>query len=51
MFEAKDLIDETNVIDIYTERKYVCFVLNNGFVVKLEPNKVPVKGNMESKGA
>lgn len=51
MPEARDLIDETNVSHIYTERKYVCFVLKNGMVVKLNPNKAPVKrGEVEQGG-
>ena len=43
--EARDLIDETNVSTTFTEGKYICFVLKNGFVVKLDPNKVQMKGN------
>ena len=39
MLEAKDLITEDNVIKTYSEGKYLCFVLKNGFTVKLDPNK------------
>ena len=38
MYSAKDLVTDDNVIDTYTEGRYVCFVLKNGFVVKLNPN-------------
>jgi len=41
--EAKDLIAEDNVLRTFSEGKYVCFVLKNGFVVKLDPNKAPMK--------
>jgi hypothetical protein len=46
MSEAKDLITDENVVRTYHENKCVCFVLKNGFTVKLDPNKtkVPVKG-------
>jgi hypothetical protein len=44
MLGAKDLITADNVISTYTEGKYVCFVLKNGFVVKLNPNEILVKG-------
>lgn len=43
--EARDLIDNDNVDRTYTEGKYVCFVLKNGFVVKLDPNKSQIKGS------
>ena len=43
MSEAKDLITEDNVIKTYTEGRYLCFVLKNGFTVKLDPNKAPIK--------
>jgi len=45
MPDAKDLITETNVIRTYKRGKYVCFVLDNGFTVKLDPNQVPDKGS------
>jgi hypothetical protein len=38
---AKDLIAEDNVVTTWTEGKYVCFKLDNGFVVKLNPNEAP----------
>ena len=45
--EAKDLIDEQNVIRTYSEGKYICFECRNsnpngfnGFTVRLDPNKV-----------
>ena len=41
---TKDLIAEDNVADTWTEGKYVCFKLKNGFVVKLNPNEAPTKG-------
>ena len=47
---AKDLITADNVIDTYTQGKYVCFVLKNGFVVKLDPNDVPDKVSGENQG-
>ena len=51
MYGARDLIDDNNVAHIYTERKYVCFVLKNGITVKLDPNKIPTKSNgSESQG-
>ena len=43
MFKAKDLITEDNVVKTYTQGKYVCFVLKNGFTVKLDPNQEPAK--------
>jgi hypothetical protein len=43
MTEARDLITEDNVVRTYNENKNVCFVLKNGFTVKLDPNKAPVK--------
>lgn len=43
--EARDLIDETNVSATFKEGKYICFVLKNGFVVKLDPNKAQIKGS------
>jgi hypothetical protein len=50
MSEAKDLITEDNVIKTYAEGRYVCFLLKNGFTVKLDPNKVPVKGENSHAG-
>ena len=41
---ASDLIGGDNVVRTWNEGKYVCFLLTNGFVVKLNPNKAPVKG-------
>jgi hypothetical protein len=41
---AKDLIASDNVVKTWTEGKHVCFLLKNGFVVKLNPNKAPVTG-------
>ena len=41
---AKDLIAEDNIVETWTEGKHICFKLNNGFVVKLNPNEAPVKG-------
>ena len=45
--EAKDLVDEQNVIRTYVEGKHICFECRNsnangfnGFTVKLDPNKV-----------
>lgn len=40
--ETKDLIAADNVSRTYTEGKYICFVLKNGIVVKLDPNKTPM---------
>jgi hypothetical protein len=38
--EAKDIISEDNVLKTYSEGRYVCFVLkNNGFTIKIDPNK------------
>lgn len=37
---TRDLIDEASVSRTFTEGKYVCFVLKNGFTVKLNPNKM-----------
>lgn len=45
MPEVRDLITGDNVIRTYTENKYVCFVLKNGFTVKLNPNQIPEKKN------
>jgi len=47
MPEARDLITEDNVLRTYTQGKYVCFVLKNGFTIKLDPNKtkIPAKGS------
>lgn len=42
---AKDLITPDNVIKTYSEGKYICFVLKNGFTVKLNPNQVLAKGS------
>lgn len=39
MANIRDLITEDNVVRTYQERKNICFVLKNGFVVKLDPNK------------
>lgn len=41
---AKDLITDDNVVETYQQGKYVCFVLNNGITVKLDPNEVPLRG-------
>jgi hypothetical protein len=49
MLEAKDLITVDNVVKTYPEGKYICFVLKNGFTVKLDPNKIPAKGSEEKK--
>lgn len=49
MLVAKDLISQGNVIETYTEGKHVCFLLKNGFRVKLDPNKVPVRGSGDNK--
>lgn len=49
--EAKDLISEREVVRTYKQGKYICFVLKNGFTVKLDPNKAQVKGGgVENKG-
>jgi len=45
MPETKDLINADDVTSTYTEGKYICFVLKNGFTVKLDPNKVSDKGS------
>jgi hypothetical protein len=42
---AKDLITPDNVVKTYSEGKYICFQLKNGFTVKLNPNQVSVKGS------
>lgn len=39
MSKAKELITTDNVVKTYNEGKYICFLLNNGFVVKLNPNE------------
>jgi hypothetical protein len=39
MLSAKDLITENNVVETYTQGKYVIFVLNNGMRVKIDPNQ------------
>jgi len=44
MISAKDLITSDNVIKTITKNKYVCFILKNGFTVKLDPNDVPDHG-------
>ena len=36
---VEDMITPYNVMDTYTEGKYVCFILKNGIKVKLDPNK------------
>ena len=38
-YSAKDLITDYNVTRTYQEGRYVCFVLKNGIVVKLNPNE------------
>lgn len=38
-YSAKDLITDYNVARTYREGKYVCFMLKNGIVVKLNPNE------------
>jgi hypothetical protein len=43
MVDAKDLITEDNVFRTYRANKYVCFVLRNGFTVKLDPNKTKLR--------
>ena len=47
---TKDLISHDNVVKTYPEGKYICFLLKNGFTVKLNPNQVAAKGNGESRG-
>jgi hypothetical protein len=42
---ARDLITETNVVKTYKKGKYICFLLNNGFTVTLDPNQAPGKGS------
>jgi hypothetical protein len=44
---AKDMISHDNVVATWTERKYVCFSLRNGFIVKLNPNETPVRGELK----
>lgn len=39
MLTAKDLITSDNVSSTYQEGKYICFVLKNGIVVKVDPNE------------
>jgi len=38
-YSARDLITNYNVARTYQEGRYVCFVLKNGIVVKLNPNE------------
>ena len=40
MVSAKNLITEGNVMEIYSENRYVVFVLNNGIRVKIDPNQL-----------
>jgi hypothetical protein len=47
---TKDLIDDDNVVRTYQHGKYVCFVLKNGFTVKLDPNKAKAKGSEAKRG-
>jgi hypothetical protein len=47
---AKDLIDPDNVERSYREGKFLCFVLKNGFTVKLDPNEVPEKAEVKNVG-
>jgi hypothetical protein len=46
---AKDLITSNNVTKTYQEGRYVCFVLNNGIIVKLNPNEAKERGKAISK--
>ncbi len=39
MLTAKDLITNDNVSRTYIQGKYICFVLKNGIVVKVDPNE------------
>ena len=48
MLSAKDIITSDNVTKTYTEGKYVCFVLKNGYIVKIDPNK-KIEGDGEIK--
>jgi len=48
-YSAKDLITEYNVTETYQENKYICFVLKNGFKVKLNPNEADELNKNRSK--
>ena len=39
MISKRELITQDNVARTYNEGKYVCFVLRNGIVVKIDPNE------------
>lgn len=40
---GRDLITENNVVRTWTENKWICFLLDNGMKVKLNPNQVKDK--------
>lgn len=50
MPDVRDLITDDNVLRTYTENKYVCFLLKNGFTVKLNPNQVNKGSGAVTKG-
>ena len=47
MYNAGDLITSDNVVKTYKENKYICFVLKNGIIVKLNPNETNIEKNKE----
>ena len=47
MYSARDMITSDNVVKTYRENKYICFVLNNGIIVKLNPNEVNIEKSEE----
>lgn len=48
MLSAKDLITDRNVIETYTEGRYIVFVLENGIKVKIDPNQSELGDNVKN---